>query len=77
MTLPEWPEDMPEWAKSSPMLTQMWLDIDNFLLRVKTSGADPERARAKAIELLQDYPSMTWENARTYVLYEIALGNFQ
>lgn len=70
------PSDMPEWASGSPVLGQLWVEIDQFLIRVEALGADKDKAKTKVMELMQDYPSMTWDNARAYVLYEIANGRF-
>ena len=70
--LEEFPEDMPEWAKLNPALAMWWLEIESFLIVVKTMGGDSERARERAMKLIQE--GMNLEEAKLRVLREIAMG---
>lgn len=71
----------PAWAAQralmSPVMAQLYAEMEEFQMNVKVLGADWDLAKARAQELMTTLPYMTWPLARDQVLREIALGGWR
>lgn len=67
---------LPIWARDNPILSRIWLDIECFIIKAESLGADKELAKARVIYMMQ-HEFMTFDNAQEFVIAEISSGTFK